>query len=298
MSRTSVLAYRFSIILCAWGVLAFVAASPAPSQETAPAGQATSSEHKTARIHELIERAEKGIERFRGEIKDYECLMTKRELVEGKMQPMQYFEVKIRHEQKEGDKVTVPFSVYLKFLKPERIQGREVIYVEGKNDGDLIGRRGGRRSPNMTVQLDPTGPMAMDGNRYPVTEIGFITMVERLIEVMEKEIKEEACEIKIFSNAKLNGRECTHFELTMGKKSADSDFMRAMMFVDNEYRVPVYYAAYDWPKEEGDKPQLLEEYSYTRIKLNVGLTDKDFDPANPNYNFSEIEDAPTGGDGG
>jgi hypothetical protein len=295
MSRASIFAYRFSIILCVWSVLAFVVASPVPSQEPEIA---TAAEHKTERIHELIERAKKGLERVGGEIKDYECLMTKRERVDGKVQPIQYLEAKIRHEQKEGDKVTVPFSVYLKFLKPDRIQGREVIYVEGKYDGDLIGRRGGRRSPNMTVQLDPAGPMAMDGNRYPITEIGFATMVERLIEVMEKEIDADSCEIKIFSKAKLNGRECTHYELTMAKESADSEFMRALMFVDNEYRVPVYYAAYDWPKEEGGEPLLLEEYSYTRIKLNVGLTDKDFDPANPNYNFSDVEPAPTGGDDG
>jgi hypothetical protein len=32
--------------------------------------------------------------------------------------------------------------------------------------------------------------------------------------------------------------------------------------------------------------------------LNVGLTDKDFDPENPNYNFSDVEPAPTGGDDG
>ena len=34
---------------------------------------------------------------------------------------------KIRHERKEGDNVVVPFSVFLTFLKPERMIGREVL---------------------------------------------------------------------------------------------------------------------------------------------------------------------------
>ena len=33
--------------------------------------------------------------------------------------------------------------------------------------------------------------------------------------------------------------------------------------------------------------QLLEEYTYTNIKINVGLTDADFDTKNPNYKFTK-----------
>jgi hypothetical protein len=78
----------------------------------------------------------------------------------------------------------------------------------------------------------------------------------------------------------------------MRERKPESGFMRARVFVDNEYRVPVFYAAYDWPKEEGGKPVLLELYAYRRVKLNVGLTDKDFDPTNPDYNFSQVKPLP------
>ena len=43
--------------------------------------------------------------------------------------------VKIRHEQKDGDKVVVPFSVFLQFLKPERMEGRQVLYVHDHESG-------------------------------------------------------------------------------------------------------------------------------------------------------------------
>ena len=49
--------------------------------------------------------------------------------------------------------------------------------------------------------------------------------------------------------------------------------------------IPVRYIAYDWPARPGDPPDVFEEYNYLDLKLNVGLTDADFDPHNPAYNF-------------
>ncbi|MBI1903218.1 MAG: DUF1571 domain-containing protein, partial [Planctomycetia bacterium] len=33
------------------------------------------------------------------------------------------------------------------------------------------------------------------------------------------------------------------------------------------------------------KPELTEEYTYLKIKVNNGFTDADFDVKNPNYKF-------------
>ena len=59
----------------------------------------------------------------------------------------------------------------------------------------------------------------------------------------------------------------------------------AELSVDDELKIPVYFRSFDWPAEEGGKPRLLEEYFYKRVKLNVGLTDLDFDRHNPEYHF-------------
>jgi hypothetical protein len=59
----------------------------------------------------------------------------------------------------------------------------------------------------------------------------------------------------------------------------------AEVFIDRELDLPIRYASYDWPAKAGEKPVPLEEYTYSKIKLNVGLTDQDFDPANPKYTF-------------
>ena len=59
-------------------------------------------------------------------IKDYSADFYKQEVV-GKELMVQQMEMKIREE---------PFSVYIRFQKPNT--GREVIYVDGRNDGHLL----------------------------------------------------------------------------------------------------------------------------------------------------------------
>ena len=59
----------------------------------------------------------------------------------------------------------------------------------------------------------------------------------------------------------------------------------ARIFVDDKLQLPLRYSAYDWPDEEGGDLLLLEEYTYTDVKLNVGLTDWDFDHRNEKYRF-------------
>ena len=54
-------------------------------------------------------------------------------------------------------------------------------------------------------------------------------------------------------------------------------YHRAEFFVDDEYHLPIRVVAYDWPLDEGAPPQLLAEFTYTKVKINVGLTDQDFD---------------------
>ena len=62
-------------------------------------------------------------------------------------------------------------------------------------------------------------------------------------------------------------------------------FHLARIYVDQQYNLPIRYEAYDWPKEPGAEPQLIEEYTYLDLKLNNGFTDADFDIRNPNYQF-------------
>ena len=49
--------------------------------------------------------------------------------------------------------------------------------------------------------------------------------------------------------------------------------------------MPIRYAAYGFPPKEGEELPVIEEYTYLNLKLNVGLTDADFDHTNKQYAF-------------
>ena len=226
-----------------------------------------------------------------GDIDDYTCVLYKRERVEGELLVgWQSMVVKVRHEKRDGDTLKVPFSVYVRFLGPSKVAGRAVLYVSNRNNGDLIARRGGRRSPNVTFQLVPTSPLAMLNNRYPITEIGFKNLAKRLIEVLEREIEHGGGELQVWEDARIGDRHCTHYRLTHHTPRPELTYHMAEVSVDDELGIPIRYGAYDFPREEGGKPRVLEQYVYTEVRINVGLTDKDFDPENPNYNFQLHDD--------
>lgn len=237
--------------------------------------------------------AHDGLRNIRENVRDYTCVMVKRERIGETLHDYEYMFAKIRSEKVENGQVVVPFSAYLYFLKPESIKGREVIYVRGENKGQMIAheRRDSFKGKFGSLWLRPDGAMAMQGNRYPITEIGLETLVQRLIEkgTLDKQNgRPEECEVTFRKGAKINGRVCTMLEVKHPQPRPYFDFYVAQIFIDDELNVPLRYAAYTWPTQPGGAlgpDVLIEEYTYTQLKLNVGLTDKDFDPTNPEYKF-------------
>lgn len=223
---------------------------------------------------------------IRSTIRDYTAIMIKREQVGGVLGDYEYMGVKVRNRQVENGKIRTPFSVYMAFLKPTSVKGREVIYVENKNSGNLVAHEGGMRGRFLpTVSLDPNGMMAMRGQRYPITEMGIENLVVKLIEKGERDRLQGPCTVEFLQGAKVGGRPCTVLTVKHDEKRPCFDFHVAQIFIDNELNIPIRYCAYEWPKSAGGQPVLLEEYTYQNIKLNVGLTDKDFDQENPKYKF-------------
>ena len=191
---------------------------------------------------------------------------------------------KIRNRKTVAGEVQTPMAVYLKFLNPTAVKGREVIWVEGANDGKLIAHETGIKNL-MRVKLEPTGFLAMLGQRYPITKIGFEHLVEELITKGERDRKQGDCEVKFFKDATVAKRSCTMIQVVHPEERPEYDFYRARIYIDDELNIPIRYAAWAWPESPGAEPVLLEEYTYVNVRLNVGLTDQDFDPNNPAYNF-------------
>jgi hypothetical protein len=210
-------------------------------------------------------------------IADYSATVAKRERVDGKLNDYEHMFIKVRHK---------PFSVYMYFLAPGKIKGQEVIYIEGANDGLMYAHTVGIKDKMFgTVKLKPDGPIAMSGQRYPLTELGILNLVRRLVQVAEQDVKYGECEVKFFKGAKINNRVCTCIQVVHPVPRRNFLFHLARIFVDDELNVPIRYESYEWPKEPGGSPELIEEYTYLNLRLNNGFTDADFDIKNPNYHF-------------
>jgi len=220
----------------------------------------------------------------RRDIRDYSCMVIRRERVNGALRDFEYMQAKVRHERSRQGQVVIPFSVYLKFLKPGKLKGREVLFVDGAHDGNMIVRNGGTRFAFVTTQVSPGSSLALRDNRYPITEFGVLNLLERLAEVAREDMAvSDDCEVRMLPEAKVNGRECLGLEVVHPGRDSRYRFHIARIFMDNELRIPIHYESFDWPREAGGEPVLLEQYTYTNIKLNNGFGDIDFDPANPAY---------------
>jgi hypothetical protein len=216
--------------------------------------------------------AEQGLPTIQN-LADYSAVLVKREQVHGQLGEYEYLFLKIRHK---------PFSVYAKFLAPASVCGQEVLYVKGQNNGNMWAHK-----PHLpgNFSIQPDSLVAMRGRRYPLTEIGMVNLVCRLVEVAQKDIQYGECDVKFLKGAKVNGRLCTVIQVVHPHRRREFCFHLARVFVDDELNMPTRYESYDWPQEAGEQPELIEEYTYLDLKLNNGFTDNDFSLRNSSYRF-------------
>jgi hypothetical protein len=252
-----------------------------------PAGPATAAKTESHPLDPALDLARNILNKIQTEITDYTAMIVKRERVNGKLGVHEFMEAKIRNRKIVDGKQTTPLSVYMKFVKPDNVKGRECIWVEGKNGNKMRAHEGGATGAFLpTVWLDPHGILAMRGQLHPITEIGFENLVAKLIEKGERDRKFGECEVKFTPGAKINGRGCMVIQAKHPTQRPHFEFHIAQIFIDDEMKIPVRYAAYHWPTDPEDKlGPVIEEYTYTNVVLNPGLVDADFDPDNPNYNF-------------
>jgi hypothetical protein len=258
----------------------FAPQAPAPRVAAAPGGPQLppgavppAAEHPVMPILRWAEGAQQKLE----SIPDYSCTFIKRERIEGVLSEPQTLFLKVRHK---------PFSVYVYYLGPEAKKGTEAIYVEGKNDGNILAHTTGIKAALVgTLTLKPDSAMAMEGNRRPITNIGMLNLTKKTIDACHRGMQYPDVDIRFIPGAKLNGRTCTCMQSTHKSPRRDYAFHMTRLFVDDELSLPIRYEAYEWPTKAGEQPPLAEEYTYLNLKFNNNFTDADYDTRNPSYNY-------------
>ncbi len=235
-------------------------------------------------LEPLIELAESTLDEIDRTVQDYTATMSSQVFVDGILQDEKYLACKIRNKHTLDDGTEVPFSVYTRFLKPENVAGQEAIWVSGRNNDKLIAHATGLMNLKR-VHLDPDGRIAMSGNRYPIRDIGMRNLVVKMIDFAKKDRQHDECNVSIKRNVIVNGRTCTVIEAVHPFERPHFEAHISRIYLDDERNIPIAFEGYLWPKNEGDEPPLLEKYYYTDVKLNVGLSDEDFDPSNDAYDY-------------
>jgi hypothetical protein len=227
----------------------------------------------------LLEQGRKFLE----QIPDYTCQFSKQELVGGELTDEQCIDMKVRH---------APFSVYLKWHTGD--EGREVLYVDGENDGKMVVHGGGWKARLPALTIDPEGTLAMGEARYPVTKAGLMELVKLMLSFHATDLStHNFVRCDQLPDEEFDGRPCHSFEIEYRNAQLSPQYRKSVTLIDKEWNVPVYTQNYGWPdaRDAGQDPEavdeatLIEFYTYAGIQFRQQLAQADFDRGNEDYRF-------------
>lgn len=188
-------------------------------------------------------------------ISDYSCLFSRHELV--------------------GNRIFREDNIILKVKRPRHIymewttgpnKGRVAIYVEGCNRNRVNVHLKGLFG-FFTVAIDPIGKKALKENRHSIIELDIAEIFDRFAAGCNKVLADPECG-PVVSVLKDPGT----LELKAVFPSGKGYYAHiAALTVDRRSWLPRKLACYGWNNE------FLEEYSFDDIKINPGLTGKDFE---------------------
>jgi len=220
---------------------------------------------------------QRGCERFE-HVTDYKATLYKQERINGEMLDGQTMSMKLRHQ---------PFSVYMKWLDGDK--GRQLIYVDGQNDGNLLVQLGGVKGRLLgTLSINPTGSQSMAESRYPITGAGLLHLAKKIVEYRQKDLERgTGVHCEMHDNQELNGRPCYVFVTTYDSPEFCETYRKAVCYIDKELSMPVCVRNYTWGVDVDpakiDEETLIEFYSYSDIQIEQELADGDFDRGNEAY---------------
>ena len=139
-----------------------------------------------------------------------------------------------------------------------------------------------------TVELEPTSSRAMENNRHPITDAGIGALIDTVARRWDAELTPGESVLTFDSEMTIGPRGCMMIESTHPRPRPEFQFHKVRLFIDSELNLPIRFEGYDWPKTDGGVADLVEEYSYIDLKLNVGLREVDFDCANRQYSFGRF----------
>jgi hypothetical protein len=236
--------------------------STGASHDAAPAE--TASDLK--KLHEVVmNRAE--------HLESYIARFRRREVVDGKDQAEECITLKYRGE---------PWSVDMKWLKPDDIKGREVLYVKGhyENKLHIVVEKKKLVMGGTKLSFDLNNPLVRDGSRHDITAAGIHEFVRRFDSVFCAMSKEDRHLGTLVWHGETKrpefDKEVLMVEHVMppGYEPLLPHGGHRFLYFDPDEKLPMLVITQD---EHGRE---VEYYCYDGLQANVKLDDADFNPAN------------------
>jgi hypothetical protein len=203
-------------------------------------------------------------------IKDYTSILYKIERLGDEVQAQEKILVKFREK---------PFSIYMKWIDGPW-KGRELVYNEALLGKGKVRVRESGVLGIIPVTLPVESEIAKRGSNHMVTEIGLKYLLELIDKNYRKAVAAKELGRKNHGIADLDGNKAYWTESILPKDPAKGYYCYRMHhYIDFARSLEIKAVVFRWD----DK--LYEQYYYTQIKLNAGLTDRDFDPTNPDYSL-------------
>jgi hypothetical protein len=194
-------------------------------------------------------------------VESYTAIFHKQQRIAGKLFDEENIFLKFRKK---------PYSLYLKWVA-EPNKGSELLYVVGWNKDRVKAHRGGLFS-FIVRNLGPNDPQLMKNELRPVTSTGVGFLLQTVAINMRKAIKAGVLTFADRGKENIYGRDTQVMVM-------DYDGAQFVINQDVESKIPLKIRVYD---RDG---RLAEAYGYENLNLDARLSEADFDPKNPGYDF-------------
>jgi hypothetical protein len=240
-----------------------------PSNNAPANTPALTEAQKLRQLFELAQSRNNGIE-------DFVARFRRREVVNGKAMPEDLMTFKFRK---------APFSVHFAWLPGTDNEGREVVYVKGLHNGNMVARSGkGDLLSGIRTEIAPNSPRVLSTSRRTIEDAGLSRLVNSFGDALNAQ---EKGDLQVHGRFQYVGpqqrpesatpMECVLQTVPVGKEKHLPNGGRRYWFFSTdtrgqEYGLPVLILCLDETGKE------VEYYCYDRMSTNVGFKDKDFDP--------------------
>lgn len=216
----------------------------------------------------------------RRNVSDYACTFVKQEWLPSGMSREQEIETKFRAE---------PFSVMMHWIRNPGLAQR-VIYVKNRWVDEDAGNPDEREqavcrpippldSLIKSIKQPIRGSRAKKASRRCIDEFGFERSFDLLIEYCELARSRNELHLEFKGDSEFDGRPTwvIRRELPYTRKGGPYPDRIAEIHIDKKFKIPV--AVYCYADDDMTPEKLLGKYEYRNVRMDIGLTDRDFDPA-------------------